>query len=182
MIYYELPSCTVQPLTGSTTEIEAWSRFVNLQLTTEHLHTGSQPMRTIDVEKKWADERAEGDILFAVYCGERFIGTCGLHNFRWIYHSAEHRYLIFDPEFVGKGIGTQICKTLLWHGFKRLNLHKQWLGVSAKNERAIACYKKCGFVEEARLRDELYVMGEYVDALRMSVLRPNWCNDDPRKA
>lgn len=188
MIYYQLAEHYMAPLEGSEREAETWTRFVNRQLTTEFLHTGSQPMREIDVRKQWEEERAAGDTLFGVWSshpnggvmGARFIGTCGLHSFRWVYRSAEHRYLIFDPDFVGKGIGTALCKMLLWHGFKRLNLHRQWLGVSAKNERAIACYTNCGFKQEGRLRDDLFVMGEYVDAIRMSVLKKDWNGEDPR--
>ncbi len=48
----------------------------------------------------------------------------------------------------------------------RVDLH-----VFEFNERAIACYKKCGFVEEGRLREEYFQDGRYWDLVAMGVLR-----------
>ena len=48
------------------------------------------------------------------------------------------------------------------------------LTVDARNKRAQACYRKCGFVEEARLRQHRYAEGELHDTLWMGVLRDEW--------
>jgi RimJ/RimL family protein N-acetyltransferase len=52
-----------------------------------------------------------------------------------------------------------------------MNLHRIDLTVDAENARAVACYRKCGFVEEGRLRHARYTRGAYGDQLIMSVLR-----------
>jgi RimJ/RimL family protein N-acetyltransferase len=39
------------------------------------------------------------------------------------------------------------------------------------NERAIACYRRLGFVEEARLRSDIYAGGRWHDNVVMSVTR-----------
>ena len=39
------------------------------------------------------------------------------------------------------------------------------------NERAVACYKKCGFQLEGTLRENYYGEGRYSDAIVMGVLR-----------
>jgi hypothetical protein len=39
------------------------------------------------------------------------------------------------------------------------------------NPRAQAVYRKCGFIEEGRGREEYYQDGRYVDVIRMGVLR-----------
>ena len=51
-----------------------------------------------------------------------------------------------------------------------MNLHRVALDVNADNARAIACYRKCGFVEEGSLRQDRYRHGVYIDTLVMGVL------------
>ncbi len=45
------------------------------------------------------------------------------------------------------------------------------LTTHAKNQRAIRCYLACGFLEEGRPRKVLWIEGEYVDLVNMSILR-----------
>jgi RimJ/RimL family protein N-acetyltransferase len=52
-----------------------------------------------------------------------------------------------------------------------MNLNKVKLGVFDGNDRAHAVYRKCGFVEDGRLRQEYYQDGRYWDVIQMSVLR-----------
>jgi len=162
-------------------DCDAFTKAVNSGLTTEHLFTGSVPMRTKDYQKRWETERAAGDVLFAVESpllgdGKElgFIGTCGLHSHRDIYASWEARFLIFDAQAVGKGLGKEVVRLLTDYAFERLNCHRLWLGVSEHNLRAVKCYLDCGFVFEGRLRDEIYYQGKYHAAIRMSILRDEW--------
>ena len=155
-------------------QIEPYTEAIMRQDTTQFTLTGSYPMRHIDTREVWDKERAAGDILFSIYKGDDFIGICGLHNLRDIYHSAELRILIFDKDAVGKGIGTEACCLLVNYGFQKLNLHRIWLGCNAENVRAIKCYEKVGFKEEGRLREDIFCGGKYVDAVRMGILRHEW--------
>ena len=52
-----------------------------------------------------------------------------------------------------------------------MNLHRIDLYVDAENERAIACYRKCGMTEEGCLRAARYQRGRYSDQLVMGILR-----------
>ena len=70
-----------------------------------------------------------------------------------------------------KGYGSDALRTLLRFAFDEMNLNRVELDVFAFNERAIAAYRKCGFVEEGRRRQALYRGGAYHDVLVMSVLR-----------
>lgn len=155
-------------------DAEIFTKAVNQGLTTEHLFTGSIPMRTADYAARWADERKAGDVLFAVWFSGRFIGTCGLHSHRDIYKSWEARFLICDSASVGRGLGREIVTLLSGYAFERLNAHRVWLGVSEDNKRAVKCYLDCGFVFEGRLRDEIFYRGKYHAALRMSLLEDEW--------
>ena len=52
-----------------------------------------------------------------------------------------------------------------------MNLNRVYLRVYAENERAVRCYRACGFREEGRLREHVYFDGHYGDVLEMAVLR-----------
>ena len=52
-----------------------------------------------------------------------------------------------------------------------MNLNRVWLTAVEYNARAIACYKKCGFSDEGRLRQETFKGGRYWDFTIMGVLR-----------
>jgi RimJ/RimL family protein N-acetyltransferase len=165
-------------------DAEPFTKAVNAGLTTEHLFTGSVPMRTKDYAERWRQERAAGDILFGIWDREgqgHFIGTCGLHSHRDIYKSWEARFLIFDPCAVGKGLGKDCVRLLTDYAFRRLNAHRVWLGVSEANKRAVKCYLDCGYVFEGRLRDEIFYDGKYHAAIRMGVLEDEWKLDSSVK-
>jgi RimJ/RimL family protein N-acetyltransferase len=155
-------------------DAEVYTQAVNKGLTTQHLFTGSIPMRTKDYAERWQSERKAGDILFGVWTSGRFIGTAGLHSHRDIYKSWESRFLIFDADSVGKGLGKEVVRLATSYAFDRLNAHRVWLGVSEFNTRALKCYIDCGYVFEGRLRDEVYYGGKYHAVVRMAVLEDEW--------
>jgi RimJ/RimL family protein N-acetyltransferase len=51
---------------------------------------------------------------------------------------------------------------------------KVYLSTGSHNERAIRCYRACGFVEEGRLRQQQWCAGEYIDVVYMGILREEW--------
>lgn len=184
MTFMKSKQVELRVLQGNDFEVRTWTDSVMAGLTTQHLFTGSVPMRGIDVKEAWEKERKAGDILFGIYdCSGgpvgRFVGTCGLHSHRDIYQSWEARFLIFDSESVGRGLGKEVVRLLLQYAFLRLNCHRLWLGVSEHNLRAVKCYLDCGFVFEGRLRDEIFYQGKYHAAIRMSVLETEWVNTEP---
>jgi RimJ/RimL family protein N-acetyltransferase len=168
---------------GHSCELRAWedadnelfTKAVNAGLTTQHLFTGSVPMRTADYASRFQKMQEKGDILFAISGNSKYlIGQCGLHDHRDIYKSWEARFLIFDADAVGKGIGKEVVRMLTSYAFQRLNAHRVWLGVSEANIRAVKCYLDCGYQLEGRLRDEIFYNGKYHAALRMAVLENEW--------
>lgn len=173
--------CELRVLEGTDNEAWVFTRAVNAGLTTQHLFTGSIPMRPIDIQAVWKKEREAGSVEFGIwtpatadlYIG-KFIGTCGLYSHRDIYRSWEFRILIFDPSAIGHGVGTEATRLTVNYAFQRLNAHRVWLGVHEKNVGAVKCYEKVGFKEEGRLRKELFTHGEYHDAIRMGILESEW--------
>jgi RimJ/RimL family protein N-acetyltransferase len=101
---------------------------------------------------------------------DRHIGNVGLHDFEQSNRNACLGIMIGDKSCWSHGYGTDAIVTLLDFAFDELNLHRVWLEVNDDNARAIACYRKCGFVEEGRLREDRYHDGTYGATLVMGVL------------
>lgn len=77
------------------------------------------------------------------------------------------------PEFQGRGLGRRLIERLFhwadhWGGVLRIELH-----VNADNPRAIALYRKLGFVDEGRHVGYVLKNGQYVDSLSMARLHPH---------
>jgi len=74
----------------------------------------------------------------------------------------------------GMGLSYVAYRQFIPFMFEYLNLHKISLEVLATNTRAINLYKKLGFVEEGRKRDEVLKNGVYVDSVIMSILKDEY--------
>jgi len=98
------------------------------------------------------------------------IGNLAFFNIDWRVRSAEVGILIGEKEFWNQGYGTEAMRLFLKHGFETLNLNRIFLVVYENNPRAIRAYEKAGFVLEGRQRQAMYMEGEYIDVLMMSVL------------
>lgn len=91
----------------------------------------------------------------------------GLHQ-----HDRRARLAIgfYDPAKLGLGFGREAVRLVLRHAFGGLGLHRVDLRVIAYNERAIRCYRACGFVEEGRERESALVDGRRHDDVVMGIL------------
>lgn len=76
---------------------------------------------------------------------------------------------VFD-EFSNKGIGTAILKELIRFASEGEYIAKIDLQVKSDNTKAIALYKKCGFVPEGKTSRALFIDGEFYDYLNMGLI------------
>ena len=79
--------------------------------------------------------------------------------------------MMVHRDYQGRGVGTKLMEALIGMADNWLMLVRLELDVFADNARAIALYKKFGFVEEGLKRAEAIRSGEYVDSLMMARLR-----------
>lgn len=107
----------------------------------------------------------------------KHIGWVDLKNFDYSNHHAEIGITIGDKNYWGKGYGQAAMYAMLHYGFTIKNLNKIWLRVDMDNEKAIRSYKISGFVEEGVLRADRYKNGQYIDRLRMSILKREFIAD-----
>lgn len=131
---------------------------------------------SLEFEKDWLASAAKGndfgEVRLAIETRDGVhIGNCGLHRGSPENRHAELGIMVGEKDYWSNGYGTDAVLTLVRFGFEQMNLHKVALGVFEFNDRAMACYRKCGFVEEGRFREEIFQDGRYWDIVRMSVLR-----------
>jgi RimJ/RimL family protein N-acetyltransferase len=101
----------------------------------------------------------------------KHIGWIDLKNIDKLNKHAELGIAIGDKNYWGKGYGLSAMKEMLAWGFNELELNKIWLRVEIDNEKAIKSYKRIGYVDEGILRQDRLRNGEFVDRLRMSILK-----------
>lgn len=111
------------------------------------------------------------DVSFSIEVEGTYIGHCGLHTIDTTAHSCELGIEIGDSACRGRGYGRDTVKLLLNYAFRHMNMNRVWLNTHSENERAIRCYKACGFIEEGRLRQAVWIDGHYVDRVVMGILR-----------
>lgn len=108
---------------------------------------------------------------------EKLIGTVGLHHIDNIHRRATLGIFIGDKSGRNKGYGTETIRLILEYGFKYLNLNNIQLDVMEYNERAQACYRKCGFKEYGRRRKSEFMYGKYYDRVSMDILADEFEGD-----
>lgn len=111
---------------------------------------------------------------FAIEVEGLYIGGCALFNFDHVARRCELGITIGDKNYWGQGYGTDTVRVLLDYAFRHHNLHRVYLTVNSTNPRAIGAYRRCGFVEEGRLRAHMWSNGQYIDLVQMGILREEW--------
>lgn len=102
------------------------------------------------------------------------IGNIGFFDFGNLARKAEVGIMIGNKAYWDQGYGTEAMALILKHGFETLNLNRVFLRVFERNPRAVRCYEKVGFLHEGKLRQDVYVEGDYSDMLLMGILRSEW--------
>jgi RimJ/RimL family protein N-acetyltransferase len=109
------------------------------------------------------------------------IGAAGLRGIDQANGSAWVSIFLTDATRWGTGLGTDAMHALLDFGFGELRLERIGLDVFDYNERAIASYRKAGYVEEVRRRRARFHRGAFHDVVTMAILRAEWeALDRPR--
>ncbi|MCL4459722.1 MAG: GNAT family N-acetyltransferase [Chloroflexi bacterium] len=154
-------------------DLDHWCRWFNDAEVMQYYPERIYPYSRADAEEFF--QRVQGsqtDKVFAIETKEGLlIGNVGLHHINWPARHAELGIMIGEKDYWDKGYGTDVIKTMVRFAFEKMNLQRIYLRVADFNARAIACYKKCGFREEGRLREHTYNNGRYIDELIMGVLR-----------
>ena len=142
----------------SQTEEENWYERMLKRPAEEHV---------MAIEVRLPDEREEE-------AKWKLIGSLAFENIDKRIAAAEFGILIGDKNYWNQGYGTEAVRLMVQFGFNTLNLNRIFLHVYESNPRAIRVYEKAGFTLEGRERQAQFKDGEYVDILRMSMLKSDY--------
>lgn len=133
-----------------------------------------QALFTRESHENWIRTKVEtGQVVQMIICeseGDRPVGSVYIRDIDHDHHKAEYGIFIGEEAARGKGYGTAAAKLMIRYCFEELNLHRLFLRVYATNQQAIRSYEKAGFVQEACLRDDVCIDGEYKDIVLMGIL------------
>ena len=155
-------------------DLERAYGWINDREVTRYL-SARYPLSRAD-ERRWLEEGPTNGfaagVRLAIETKEGVhIGSIGLRQTNPEDRKAGLGIMIGEKAYWSNGYGSDAIVTLLRFAFREMNLNRVWLHVLEFNERAIACYAKCGFQEEGRLRQDRFGEGRYWDTVVMGALR-----------
>ena len=158
-------------------DIEKFTQWLNDFETTDYIGRSGSVV-TLNDEKKYLEEKANDIIQFVIVTLEddKMIGTISLNEINHLKRKATLGIFIGDKEYREKCYGAEAIRLILDYGFNYLNLNNIKLDLIEFNERAYACYKKCGFKEYGRRRKCEFINGKYYDVIEMDILAEEFRN------
>jgi RimJ/RimL family protein N-acetyltransferase len=78
------------------------------------------------------------------------------------------------PPHQGNGYATEAAELLVAWAFAERRLAKVWASVVASNEASRRVLERLGFVEEGRMREQVFLDGERRDMVRYGLLADEW--------
>lgn len=97
------------------------------------------------------------------------LGSISLWNFNWQHFRAEIGVWLV-PMYWKRGFGTKAVELIKNIGLFHLQLHRLEAHAAVENLRSIGLFKKCGFIEEGRLKDYLNFRGTFHDAVVLACI------------
>lgn len=100
------------------------------------------------------------------------LGSAYLQNFDEESRRAEWGIYLGEEQTYGKGVGTEAGHLILDYAFNTLGLHKVVSRVLARNTASARMSEKVGSIQEAYLRDEYFLDGQYEDLILFGIFNP----------
>ncbi|WP_084959681.1 GNAT family N-acetyltransferase [Thermoactinospora rubra] len=120
--------------------------------------------------------QAEGDALELAVTSRASGELLGSVLLFW--RSQEHRQgeigYVLHPDHHGHGYATEAARVMLHLGFDRLELHRVYGRLDARNTASARVLEKLGMRREAHLVHNEYVKGEWTDEVIYAMLRSEW--------
>ena len=160
-------------------DVEQFTEWMNDFEVTDYIGRTSQ-MISLSGEKEFLEKNANPESTFVIVDlkDDVMVGTVSLEKINRVDSKATLGIFIGRSEYRSKGYGAEAINLILDFGFNYMNLNSINLTVLDCNERAKACYKKCGFKETGRERQGKFVNGKYYDAIMMDILREEFKGRD----
>lgn len=132
------------------------------------------PPLTLERAHGWIARLAAHPQAWVVEHGGRFLGEVRLDGLDPQEGTARLAIGFYDASKLGLGLGREAVQLALAHAFTTLHLRRVTLRVVAYNERAIRCYRACGFIELNREPKAVNIGGRWHDDVVMQVEPSSW--------
>lgn len=163
----------LRPITADDTKMAV--RWRNKPSVVENFIYRS-PISRQDHEAWLADKVFKGLVHQFIICRNEDsvpLGSVYLQHFEEVHSRAESGVYLGEDQAYGKGIGTEAVRLLADYAFGTLGLHKLSARVLAYNKASIRLHEKAGYVQEAYLKEELFLNGKYEDLILFGAIAPH---------
>ena len=159
-------------------EVEKFAEWLNDFSTTDYIGRSHQIV-SLEAEKDYLEKHSKDEAKFSIIQAktDEMIGTISLENIEHVNQIATLGIFIGEKQARNQGYGTEAIHLILDYGFNYLNLRNIELHVIEFNQRAYACYKKCGFKEIGRRRKCKYINGKHYDLIYMDILKEEFTEE-----
>ena len=113
-------------------------------------------------------------LMYAITLEDQLIGACGLSSIDWVNRRAEIGLYIGDESTWGKGLGAEILESLHEIAFLELDLRMIYAHVYSYNEASLALFRKCGYTEVGRWRNEHFHAGLHWHTILFDLSNDEW--------
>lgn len=105
---------------------------------------------------------------------DHLIGMVILGGIQWTNQTAFLGVNIGDPNYRGKGYGSEAMQLILNYGFLELNLHRVTSSTISYNTASVKAHEKVGFQREGIQRESIQREGQFFDVIHYGILRREW--------
>jgi RimJ/RimL family protein N-acetyltransferase len=98
-----------------------------------------------------------------------------------LYNRSAHLGLTLRPRFRGRGLGTDTVRALCRYAFDALGMHRLQIETLSDNHGMINAAKRAGFAMEGTMREDAWVLGEFLDDVVFGLLERDYRQLVPQK-
>ena len=99
------------------------------------------------------------------------IGWCGFHTWYTDHNRAEIGYGLFDDNYKGQGIMTEVIALIVTYGFRNMGLERIEAFVSPNNEPSIKLLERMNFKKEGLLKHHYFDTNKMDDSIIFALLK-----------
>ena len=168
----------VRLVTPSEEMLPAYIRWFGDPDITRYLGLPFPP--SLAMEKEWFERtaRSDKDIVWAIFVGDKLIGTTGIHGIDYQNRHAVTGSLIGEKDEWGKGYASDAHKIRTRYAFEMLGLEKIQSGAFTENIGSIRALEKSGYRQYGLERRHVYRHGRWHDHWLGELLREDWERDN----
>lgn len=133
---------------------------------------GHREPLNLEDEKEWWEE-LDGIVLTICVNGE-VVGNIAIREKE---PNVGELGIMLDPEHHSEGYGTEAAELAINHVFEQMNYHRVMARVAETNEKSSGLWEKFGFSLEGKMREHVYIDGEFQDMKLYGILESEWKND-----